>query len=617
MTIYLRQPYANSQASTSRRFTKLKKGTEEERISDKIEIDSDNIETPPATRKLFSPPKEVKPVEKEPCKRERCNGSFQSRDLKNAAVKNVNGGTDFGAGKLSLLDEDGKRFEIHRRDRFVSGNFDRYSAARRTRRYKKSQDSGEKESKQEVASTESFEEKPMQRPHTLPLSEEGEGEDFMLRTWQDKLKRREASSFDIDTALADIVRSGEDLQRLSRPLTHRSSRLPVSQPPPVVAVTNTVLSPVMQESRPREPSLTVLPERAVTSRERQRSMIDPSQVKEAIRLANNPPSQVNQINQNDATSTSRSRKSDESRKEERIEDRTDSIDDSKRRKTNDQIRSETTDTSAFHGRYVPDISVTSPPALPSSGKGRELEMNDEGFEETQSLVSETLSQETSSGNYETDAHDSIRCSPAELRYTGNERERIRGGETDLLAGSTVESGLKSSSIKSFDPQANAMKRVAEKSSFLPKRTSGVKRADVGSRKTESIQRNSNQTLRPNNNQSRNEVERSGSRSSLRSSRSSLNSATSVNTVRNLVPNHAHLRTYTSAICALTNDLRKNPPNGPPLPKGAEKRRANPRATVSRIPASRSSSSGSSVGPTARTVRKSIGVRSSTGILLIK
>ncbi|XP_034177466.2 FH2 domain-containing protein formin 3 isoform X2 [Osmia lignaria lignaria] len=580
LTIYLRQPYTNSQASTSRRFTKLKKSTEEERISDKIEIDSDNIETPPATRKLFSPPKEVKPVEKEPCKRERCNGSFQSRDLKNAAVKNVNGGTDFGAG-----------------------NFDRYSAARRTRRYKKSQDPGEKESKQEIANTESFDEKPMQRPHTLPLSEEGEGDDFMLRTWQDKLKRREASSFDIDTALADIVRSGEDLQHLSRPLTHRSSRLPVSQPPPVVAVTNTVLSPVMQESRPREPSLTVLPERAVTSRERQRSMIDPSQVKEAIRLANNPPSQVNQSNQNDGTTTtSRSRKSDDSRKEERIEDRTDSIDDSKRRKTNDQIRSDTTDTSPFHGRYVPDINVTSPPALPSSAKGRELEMNDEGFEETQSLVSETLSQETSSGNYETDTHDSIRCSPAELRYTGNEHERVRGGET----GSTIESALKSSSIKAFDPQANATKRTAEKSSFLPKRTTGIKRTDVGSRKTESLQRNSNQTLRPNNNQSRNEVERSGSRSSLRSSRSSLNSATSVNTVRNLVPNHAHLRTYTSAICALTNDLRKSPSNGPPLPKGAEKRRANPRATVSRIPASRSSSSGSSVGPTARTVRKSIG-----------
>lgn len=129
--------------------------------------------------------------------------------------------------------------------------------------------------------------------------EEEEEEDAMLRVWQDKLKRRgdaSSTSCDIDAALAEIARSGEDLQRLSRSTSgHRSSRLPVSQPPPsVVAVTNTVLSPVMQESRPRE-SVTVLAERAVTSRERHRSMIDPSQVKEAVRLTSSPP--VVQVNQ--------------------------------------------------------------------------------------------------------------------------------------------------------------------------------------------------------------------------------------------------------------------------------------------------------------------------------
>lgn len=98
LTIYLRQPYGDSQTAGSRRFSKLKKGADEEKITDKIEIDSDNIETPPATRKLFSPPKEVKPVEKEPCKRERCSSSFQSRDFKNPMSKNVNN-TDFGIGK--------------------------------------------------------------------------------------------------------------------------------------------------------------------------------------------------------------------------------------------------------------------------------------------------------------------------------------------------------------------------------------------------------------------------------------------------------------------------------------------------------------------------------------
>ena len=66
--------------------------------------------------------------------------------------------------------------------------------------------------------------------------------------------------------------------------------------------------------------------------------------------------------------------------------------------------------SMFKSRFNPDINVTQIPV----NKTRDQELNDEGFEETQSLVSETLSQETSSGNYETDTHDSTRCSPADL-----------------------------------------------------------------------------------------------------------------------------------------------------------------------------------------------------------
>lgn len=462
----------------------------------------------------------------------------------------------------------------------------------------------------------------------------------MLRVWQDKLKRREASSFEIDAALADIARSGEDLQRLSRPVTlaHRNSRLPVSQPPPVLAVTNTVLSPVMQESRPREPSLTVLAERAVTSRERQRSMIDPSQVKEAIRLTNNPPSQVNQnqngtgprIESRDRYHVSDDYRASNCRDDERGEDQTDRIEglkdhangvydhlcnslETKRLGSSNQDiqridpSQPANDSSVFRGRFIPDISVT-PSSTLSSGKARDQEMNDEGFEETQSLVSETLSQETSSGNYETDTHDSTRCSPAELRYTGNDNDRGRVAATDEEtddAAKTTDKALKSS-IRGFVKRANSMRSTNEKSSYLPKRTNSLKRESSVSKKGEPTQRNSNGVFQSNS-QQRNEVERSGSRSSLRSSRSSLNSATSVNTVRNLVPHHSHLRTYTTAICALTNDLRKSPANTPLPPKSAEKRRTNPRSTVSRIPASRSSSSGSSVGPAARTVRKSVGV----------
>lgn len=265
----------------------------------------------------------------------------------------------------------------------------------------------------------------------------------------------------------------------------------------------------------------------------------------------------------------------------------------------------TRQSSVFRGsRYIPDISVTSSP--PSCGKGREQELNDEGFEETQSLVSETLSQETSSGNYETDTHDSTRCSPAELGYSGEKRRR-RDDDDDLdgRRRSSVDKLLKPRADKVYDKRESASRgrNVPEKSSFLPKRTTTGTKRETTLRKTESLKRTVNTV--PSKPASRNEVERSGSRSSLRSSRSSLNSATSVNTVRNLAPSqHAHLRSYTSAIRALTNDLRKSPSSSPLPPKDADKRRpGQPRTGVSRIPASRSSSSGSSVGPAARNMRK--------------
>ncbi|XP_011152521.2 uncharacterized protein LOC105191081 [Harpegnathos saltator] len=642
LTIYLWQPYTGSQAPATRRFSKLsKKTTDEERISDKIEIDSDNIETPPATRRLFSPPKEVKPVDKEPCKRERCSSSLQSRETKTAILKPVGPSTDLG-----------------------TGNFDRYSATRRTRRYKKTQDPGDKD-KSDASSPELvYDEKPAQRPSTLALNdseanktsnakeeeeaEQEEEEDVMLRVWQDKLKRRgDASSTtttttttacDIDAALAEIARSGEDLQRLSRSATgHRNSRLPVSQPPPpVVAVTNTVLSPVMQESRPRE-SVTVLAERAVTSRERHRSMIDPSQVKEAVRLTSSPP--VVQVNQQpDPRTFQRNGNSPHDRKHEQdqtrattrdnapvgIADQEESANLSSSLNSGDLdpeknmivLQADKDDSrdrvlvtrqnSVFRGsRYIPDISVTS--SLPSCGKGREQELNDEGFEETQSLVSETLSQETSSGNYETDTHDSTRCSPAELGY-GGEKRRHRDVDDDLDARrrSSVDKLPKPRPDKVYDKRESAPRgrNVPEKSSFLPKRTTTGAKRETTLRKTESLKRTVNTA--PSKPTSRNEVERSGSRSSLRSSRSSLNSATSVNTVRNLAPSqHAHLRNYTSAIRALTNDLRKSPSSSPLPPKdAADKRRpGQPRTGVSRIPASRSSSSGSSVGPAVKSMRK--------------
>jgi len=520
-----------------------------------------------------------------------------------------------------------------------SGNFDRYSATRRTRRYKKNQDSAGDKDKSDASSPELiYDEKP-QRPNTLALTDEEaheEEEDAMLRVWQDKLKRRDIASstisHDIDAALAEITRSGEDLQHLSHSTTitttttttaittisaHRSSRLPVSQPPPVVAVTNTVLSPVMQESRPREPMM-VLAERAVSSRERHRSMIDPSQVKEAVRLTSNPPSQVNQEQESRSLSRNGTLHFDRKHERNNVLNATEngehaSLKSDLKRGLADDLhdRSITRQSSMFRSRFIPDINVTSS-SLPSSGKSKDQELNDEGFEETQSLVSETLSQETSSGNYEMDTHDSTRCSPAELGY-GAELHRRRS-ITATMDDDDLDGDRRSSMVKIFGKtkEIASTRNTQEKSSLLPKRMSDTHKRESAARKMESSKRVSNVVRAASNTaMMRNEVQRSGSRSSLRSSRSSLNSATSVNTVRNLTASHAHLRNYTSAICTLTNDLRKNNPSRSPMPSkdSAEKRRPSPRVIgISRIPASRSSSSGSSVAA-ARNTRKAPAVGS--------
>ncbi|XP_051166686.1 uncharacterized protein LOC127284982 isoform X2 [Leptopilina boulardi] len=639
LTIYLRQPVTVSQGPAKRRLSQIgKKCHDEDTISDKIEIDSDNIETPPATRRVFSPPKEVKPVEKEPCKRERCSNSIQGRE----AVKPGNSYGDLG-----------------------SGNFDRFSAARRTRRYKKNQDPDKQEVglKLETSShkldtkldnsmkftnnskVENFDlkieeplktelppkidsplkkEEPMKietplklgllkqdetkldnsnltdtprRPSSLAITKDTIENDAMLHVWQEKLKRRDVTH-DIDVALAEIAKAEEDLQQLSKSAAQRNSRLPVTQLAPVIAVTNTVLSPVMQESRLREAPL-IPSERAIQSRERRRSMIDPSQVKEARRVMSDSSSQViPEVVGNFDRPDSSILRDDSSR--HFLDKSSDLNSESGSPFSADKNRS-SKQNSMFKSRFIPDLSVTSIPV----NKSRDQEMNDEGFEETQSLVSETLSQETSSGNYETDTHDSTRCSPADLGCTTNGQRR--GSEIPTSDSSLIR-------IKPFDRRNSSMRLKTDTSSFLPKRTGSLKR-DLP-RKVETIKRSEVLSSR---NPPRDEVERSGSRSSLRSSRSSLNSATSVNTVRNLGSNHPHLNRYTSAIRALTSDLRKGNSPANASSKEAEKRRIAPRTGVSRIPASRSSSSGSSVGPAMRTIRKSVGAiselpRGSTGNL---
>lgn len=242
----------------------------------------------------------------------------------------------------------------------------------------------------------------------------------------------------------------------------------------------------------------------------------------------------------------------------------------------------------------------------ASSKAREQELNDEGFEETQSLVSESLSQEASSGNYETDTHDSTRCSPAELTTvvepqpiidpviveTNNKPKpsplQRRGSERILGRTKSVDKTSRAESAKS---RPATVQEAAPISNFL-KRGTSLRRQPLKKSLVEATKMHE-------------QVERSGSRSSLRSSRSSLNSAASINTVKNANP---QMGRYTLAIRALTNDLKKGSRvTAAPSVEDKRKNFAN-KTPLTRIPASRSSSSGSSIGPAARNVKKTTGVR---------
>lgn len=85
-------------------------------VSNKIEIDSDNIETPPTTRKIF--PSAVD--KREPTPPTPCSRRMVSRPIKDLppSPEDVEPPTTLG-----------------------DGQFDRFSSARRTRRYKRNPDS--------------------------------------------------------------------------------------------------------------------------------------------------------------------------------------------------------------------------------------------------------------------------------------------------------------------------------------------------------------------------------------------------------------------------------------------------------------------------------------------
>ncbi|XP_031638167.1 serine/arginine repetitive matrix protein 2-like isoform X2 [Contarinia nasturtii] len=208
------------------------------------------------------------------------------------------------------------------------------------------------------------------------------------------------------------------------------------------------------------------------------------------------------------------------------------------------------------------------------------ELNDEGFEETQScqsLVSDGKDS-TSSCNEPADhsqSHLTASLSPNQSK-----------SKSKSVVKSLIERNRQSLE------RSRSLRAVAtphSRTSIIPKRTNSLRRnIDTGA-----ISAN------------RQDVERSGSRTSLRSSRSSLNSSASINTVRNmgLKPTTTqspsatarHLSNSATEKTSLRKKLAQQQSNPSSNTQKATLKGSNSLNSYLRTPASRSSSSGSSIG----------------------
>lgn len=212
------------------------------------------------------------------------------------------------------------------------------------------------------------------------------------------------------------------------------------------------------------------------------------------------------------------------------------------------------------------------------------------FEESVSLMSaESLSQETSSGNFETEKP--IPKTIVRADSSGSNDTNSSSGPIVVRATTTAPTLRKTNSLKS------SIKPVIVRKTELPKRTSSFRTPPVQAiqkpavkitpsikpvvaKPTTVLKRPSSliRTL-----SAPKPVERSSSKSSLRSSRSSLNSSNSVSTVKKI----PGVSSYTRAINDLTTELKtKKPLTALQL--------HNRNTPTKKAAASRSSSSGSSI-----------------------
>nr|CAD7426280.1 unnamed protein product [Timema monikensis] len=678
---------------------RLRKHREDSGISDRVEIDSDNIETPPATRRAFGDGRGGTHSMDE--------GGYTRRPVSQRSVlaegRSQPGSPDvsrsrrfIGEERKSVEREEPSRVGHRTREGeektggdkttrklreeeevLGDGQFDRFSSARRTRRYKKNVDSSDKESghgdevsptrRMEVVSPELVSEKQVIRPSAVALKAQSysvtsaplkvEDTESRLRKWQDRLRYRggkgDGSDMVTEEAVKHINSAGEELQNLAKVTSRASSRLKADED----NVEETKLEQLSTGTDGRGSS---------SHRNRVRSMIDPKQVEEALKQ---------KIVDRERGATQNRSFISRSRHQPIIESSPVTVTANAEEKRFDDRERRSRQKSEF----IPEIKVQASTPSHIKTNRSEHDLNDEGFEETQSLVSETPSQGTSSGcNYEGDVTDSAKKSGDNVKRRPGRLIRADSSGSGDTSSSTNppqlsppptatnislhESLLKPTSRRSVTPKTES---IIERSKILQPRRSALERSSSvktpgrsGSRDTEesgarrsglvhrsaSLRKTDSQTSvcsKASNGpvQKRRSVERSNSRTSLRSSRSSLNSSTSVNTVKNVPPplsksssrssvgsasrGSGRLSGYTSAIKALTTNLSKDPAVSRQAKFGYQsqskpvsKRPLAPvqlKSSTSQhksVPASRSSSSGSSIGPTVRRPRVTTGISTS-------
>lgn len=369
LTLYICQPSPTITNSTQ--IGNKNANESEQVVSNKVEIDQDNIETPPATRRIFSPSPVDKrePVQPNPCRR------FMDRRSRD-----------------SLASPDEPETTV-----LGDGQFDRFSATRRTRRYKRNAENAEVTSPELVAEKEIIKPNLFNVETSSPVNVDCVADrETRLQVWKERLK-------------GQSEQNGES--------------------------------------------------KGQNRRSRHQTNISQEDVKKALNLNLSSPISISKM-------TESSNKID----------------------------------------------------IPNR-KTKEHD-NDEGFEETQSLMSESPSQGASSGggNYETDLVDSPQVIVPDFKTKPNSKQDSPTviSKTNRITKPAVNQNQKNNR---FDRNTAARQTTQEtsKKSVIPRRSASF-------RKTGS-QNNLNGKKVP--------VQRSGSRNSIVSSRSSLNSATSSSTVKRL------------------------------------------------------------------------------------